>query len=280
MLRRILSHSGTRRFPSSLSAVIIARNPCTTRAYSTKNGCPSNSEKCRSIKPPTPSDTSHYRRSLPDTLVSLTSPLGRQLFQEALNDGNMQNFLPLVGNFTHQSDVAMCGPGTLAMILNALEVDPGRVWKGIWRWYSDDMLECCETQETMRTKGVTFAQFACLAECHGLQVTARRHDQTTKEEFISAIQESSTISGRHLVVSFSRQSLGQTGIGHFSPIAGYHRQSGMVLVLDVARFKYPSYWVPIDLLWRSMEPLDPDTNQPRGFFLLSQAPANTENGQV
>ena len=26
--------------------------------------------------------------------------------------------------------------GTLAMVLNALGVDPGRKWKGPWRWFS------------------------------------------------------------------------------------------------------------------------------------------------
>lgn len=251
-----------------------------TRQYSASR-CPSNSEKCRTKRLPVP-DGTHYRRALPSPLINLTSEQGRKLFKEALDDGHMENFLSLVGNFTHQSDVAMCGPGSLAMVLNAVEADPGRVWRGIWRWYSDDMLECCETLENMRAKGVTFSQFACLAECHGLEVVARRFDQTTFEEFLQAVQESATVPGRHLVVSFSRQSLGQTGIGHFSPIAGYHRSSGMVLVLDVARFKYPSYWVPVDMLWRSMEPLDPDTNQPRGYYLLSRstsAPAGG-HGQV
>lgn len=199
------------------------------------------------------------------------------MFKEALDDGHMENFLPLVGNFTHQSDVAMCGPGSLAIVLNAVEADPGQVWRGIWRWYSDDMLECCETQENMKTKGVTFDQFACLAECHDLQVTARRHDQSSFEKFEKDIIESSTTNGQHLVVSFSRQTLGQTGIGHFSPIAGYHRQRRMVLVLDVARFKYPSYWVPIDMLWRSMEPIDPDTNKARGYFLLSRPRPSTNH---
>ena len=34
----------------------------------------------------------------------------------------------------------------------------------------------------------------------------------------------------------------QTGDGHFSPVAGYHAGTDSVLVLDVARFKYPPYW--------------------------------------
>jgi len=27
------------------------------------------------------------------------------------------------------------------------EVDPCKRWKGIWRWWADDMLECCYSLE-------------------------------------------------------------------------------------------------------------------------------------
>lgn len=30
------------------------------------------------------------------------------------------------------------------MILNALEIDPHRLWKGPWRWFSEDLLNCCK----------------------------------------------------------------------------------------------------------------------------------------
>lgn len=48
-----------------------------------------------------------------------------------------------------------------------------------------------------------------------------------------------------MLVNFSRPSLGQTGSGHFSPIAAWHPASDMALVLDTARFKYPAFWAPI-----------------------------------
>lgn len=38
-------------------------------------------------------------------------------------------------------------------------------------------------------------------------------------------------------LAYSRKSLGQTGDGHFSPVAGYSKTSRKVLILDVARFK-------------------------------------------
>lgn len=46
----------------------------------------------------------------------------------------------------------------------------------------------------------------------------------------------------------------------------------MVLVMDVARFKYPAYWVSIDLLWESLHPKDASTNESRGYVILSKGP--------
>lgn len=40
-----------------------------------------------------------------------------------------------------------------------------------------------------------------------------------------------------------RAKLGQSGSGHFSPIGAFDRDTDMVLIMDVARFKYPPHWV-------------------------------------
>ncbi len=76
--------------------------------------------------------------------------------------------------------------------------------------------------------------------------------------------------GTHMIVSFSRPSLGQTGVGHFSPIGAYNSARSLVLILDVARFKYPPYWVDARLLWDAMAPIDGDTGHPRGYILLQR----------
>jgi glutathione gamma-glutamylcysteinyltransferase len=133
------------------------------------------------------------------------------------------------------------------------------------------MLECCSPLEIVKERGITLDQFVCLAKCHGLNPQPRRFDQTTFDQFKEDLHKTSTEPGCHMVVSFSREALGQTGIGHFSPIGAYHSGRGLALVLDVARFKYPSYWAPIDKLWASMEAADPDTGTPRGYIMLRQA---------
>lgn len=71
-----------------------------------------------------------------------------------------------------------------------------------------------------------------------------------------------------LVVSFARYALGQTGDGHFSPVAAYHEATDQCLVLDVARFKYQPYWVSVTDLFASTCPTDSVTGKPRGWYIL------------
>lgn len=42
----------------------------------------------------------------------------------------MDGFFKLISYYQTQSEPAYCGLATLAMVLNALAIDPGRKWKG------------------------------------------------------------------------------------------------------------------------------------------------------
>mmetsp|Transcript_31752 Transcript_31752/g.84792 ORF Transcript_31752/g.84792 Transcript_31752/m.84792 type:complete len:100 (-) Transcript_31752:103-402(-) len=52
-------------------------------------------------------------------------------------------------------------------------MDPGKAWNGsIWRWYHEDMLDgVCRDLEYIRKHGMTIAEFACIARCHGCEVS-------------------------------------------------------------------------------------------------------------
>jgi len=209
-----------------------------------------------------------YQRKLPEQLIKISSPQGKQLFREAMDAGQTEGFFPLTGAFASQSSPSYCGPSSLALVLNALNVDPKKIWKGAWRWYSDDMLQCCSPKEQMQKNGITFDQFACLAKCH-CNVVVKRAANVTYEEFLNDLKKITAASDQHMVISFSRKTLGQTGDGHFSPIGGFHPKSNMALVLDTARFKYPSYWCSAEVLYESLMPIDKETGHSRGYFLLN-----------
>jgi hypothetical protein len=175
------------------------------------------------------------------------------------------------------------------MVLNALNFDPKKVWKGLWRWVSEETLQCESTKvcghslERIKTNGLSFVEFESLARCHGVKISSHRvlRDETGQivdengpeglQQFrgllerISACDRAETF----IVVNFSRKVLGQTGDGHFSPIGGYHKERELVLIMDVARFKYPPYWVPLEQLWAAMAEQDKVTNEPRGYFVVS-----------
>lgn len=83
-----------------------------------------------------------YQRVLPDKCLSFSSREGKDLFKSALMQGGMENYFKLAEQFTTQQEPAYCGPASLIMVLNSLKVDPNKTWKGIWRWYSEEVLHC------------------------------------------------------------------------------------------------------------------------------------------
>jgi hypothetical protein len=232
---------------------------------------------------------SFHKRPLPMTLTALSSSQGKVLFKEALASDGMESYFPLAEQFVTQSEPSFCSLSSLSMVLNALNFDPKKVWKGLWRWVSEETLQCESTRicghslDRIKTDGLSFVEFESLARCHGVKITSHRvirdadgtiYDETSPdglEAFRSLVERISSDDRAEtfIVVNYSRKILGQTGDGHFSPIGGYHKEKELVLIMDVARFKYPPYWVPLQQLWEAMAEQDSQTHQPRGYFVVS-----------
>ncbi|KAK0048021.1 glutathione gamma-glutamylcysteinyltransferase 2 isoform X1 [Biomphalaria pfeifferi] len=213
-----------------------------------------------------------YRRPLPPSCIDFASAEGKTIFAEALATGHMNSFFKLSTQYRTQDEPAYCGLTSLVMALNVLEIDPGRVWKGPWRWYHEDMLDCCTSLQLAREKGINMEQFICLARCNNLSVQAVSGSSILSlEELRAQIQAATLRDDVVFVASYSRKTLSQTGDGHFSPIAGYHEGRDLVLILDTARFKYPPHWVPMQTLLDAMKTVDPDTGRSRGYAILSSA---------
>lgn len=212
-----------------------------------------------------------YRRILPSPpAIDFASTEGKKLFIEAIQKGTMEGFYRLISYFQTQSEPAYCGLASLSMVLNSLSIDPGRKWKGPWRWFDESMLDCCEPLEKVKEKGISFGKLVCLAHCAGAKVEAFRTNQRTIDDFRKYVMRCVTSDDCHMISSYHRGVFQQTGTGHFSPIGGYHAEKDMALILDVARFKYPPHWVPLTLLWEAMDKVDGTTGQCRGFMLISR----------
>ncbi|EOQ99533.1 Glutathione gamma-glutamylcysteinyltransferase [Wallemia ichthyophaga EXF-994] len=218
-----------------------------------------------SISKPT---ASFYKRPLPPKCTSFSSQPGKEIFANALLEGNMEAYFPLASQFVTQNEPAYCGLGTLVMILNALEVDPGRRYKGPWRWYEQEMLDCCRSLQSVAETGISLTEFTCIARCNGLNAHVHSAPMGL-DKFRQDVKMAARSSDMFMALSYSRASLGQTGSGHFSPVGGYSEAHDSLLLLDVARFKYPSYWTSIQDAYEAMLPLDQVTQLPRGYTLLS-----------
>jgi glutathione gamma-glutamylcysteinyltransferase len=210
-----------------------------------------------------------YRRPLPGDAIAFASPAGRQLFAEALAGGGLDGYFLLAEQFHTQSEPAFCGLGSLVVALNALAIDPGRLWKGPWRWFSEELLDCCVSLDEIRRRGLDLDELACLARCNGADVELHRADA----ENLAAWRDALALAARGeavVIASYDRGALDQTGTGHFSPIGGYHAARDLALVLDVARFKYPPHWESAQRLWSAMQPVDPATGRSRGWMTLKR----------
>ncbi|MDP2305344.1 MAG: phytochelatin synthase family protein [Pseudomonadota bacterium] len=210
-----------------------------------------------------------YRRELPEGLTAFASPEGRALFREALALGGMEGWFPLAEHFHTQAEPAFCALGSLVVVLNALSIDPARPWKGAWRWYAEELLDCCDPLDVVRTRGLTLPRFGCLARCNGATAGVRYADELGVEPLREDLRAAGA-GGPAVIVSFARSALDQTGAGHYSPIGGWHPEKDLALVLDVARFKYPPFWVPVTRLHAAMLPHDPETARSRGWVVLDR----------
>jgi glutathione gamma-glutamylcysteinyltransferase len=208
-----------------------------------------------------------YRRPLPTDAIAFSSPDGRRVFAEALAAGGLNGYFPLAEQFHTQSDPSFCGLGSLVVALNALAIDPERLWKGPWRWFAEDLLDCCVPLAEVRERGLDVDELACLARCNGAEVDVHRGDTSTLVLWRDALATAAR--GEAVIVaSYDRVAMGQTGGGHFSPIGGYHVGQDLALILDVARFKYPPHWVSAERLLEAMRPIDPTTGRARGWLVL------------
>ncbi|MFZ5894850.1 MAG: phytochelatin synthase family protein [Myxococcota bacterium] len=208
-----------------------------------------------------------YRRPLPNDSIAFSSNEGREVFAEALSAGGLAGYFRLAEQFHTQSDPAFCGLGSLVVALNALGIDPGRLWKGPWRWFSEELLDCCLPLPEVRRSGLTLSELGCVARCNGADVEIHYAEESDEASFRRAVADASR-GASVLIAAYDRAALGQTGSGHFSPIGGYSASRDLVLVLDVARFKYPPHWLAADKLYRAMLPVDAATGRSRGWLAL------------
>jgi len=213
---------------------------------------------------------------LPDSLIGLATPTGEALLigAEARND-----YFPLSLHFTTQANPAYCGPATIAMVLNALEVPRPKSGKtsdlGL---FDQENIFTPATEAVKPAKailsppyGMTLDDLGGVLAAHELKVAVVHAADSDLETFRKDAVAALADSDHFILVNYLRKTIGQEAGGHISPLAAYDEDTDRFLILDVSRYKYPPVWVEASALFDAMNTPDADNgNMTRGYVSVSR----------
>jgi hypothetical protein len=233
---------------------------------------------------------------LPSRLVSVLTPEG----QARLRSCDMCASYPwLAASFDTQITQAFCGVASSVMVLNASGAPkPLSVPYAPYRYFT----QCNIFNDRARTRldldrvadeGLTLAQAQWLLNAQdGVRATcfhAGPRDGGRPNEAVpscDAVEDAAQFReaagaglgarDRFVLVNYARATMSDDGRGggHFSPLAAYHEGTDSFLVMDVARYKYPPFWVDADLLWRAMATTDTVSDRHRGYIVIDAPQAH------
>jgi len=117
--------------------------------------------------------------------------------------------------------------------------------------------------------GLKLAQLKGVLEAYDTRVDLHYAD-VNSEDAVEAFREDLRVvladSVRFLVVNFKGRTIGASTDGHISPVAAYDQKTDSVLLLDVAGYLNPWYWVPVAHLYGAMHTLD--GSHYRGYLVV------------
>jgi hypothetical protein len=235
---------------------------------------------------------SHAVLDLPSNLVDFTSPKGQKFLDRSLEKSNgkknVGNASKLLSHFITQDTTTYCGVASLVTILNStnlkkpddlLHLDPQ---KQPYHYFTQQnffnpAVEGILAAEKVKTQGITLDELARMAhEGWGLHAKAYHADEFRSLHEFRHTLSTALSNNQFVIVNFLRDGISENmGGGHHSPLAAYDIDSDRFLLLDVARYKYPSYWVKTKDLWNAINTDDSTSEKTRGILVLTDTtPAN------
>lgn len=216
----------------------------------------------------------HAQQSvLPADLVALDTPEGEALLIES---AARADYFRLAGHHTTQETPSACGIASAVTILNALKVPAPLDDKlGAQTFTHGDFFNTCArsvfTPESVAQGGTTLAQLADLLRCHPVRVDVVHGEDTTLDDFRKRLVENLADPTNFIVVNYLRSEVGQEYTGHHSPLGAYNAAKDRVLVMDVARYKYPPTWVRTEALYKAIRTTDLVSGRSRGYLVVAAA---------
>lgn len=212
-----------------------------------------------------------------DTLPSHQIPLNTSSGETLLSSSNAKtNFWPLLAQLTTQNTLTYCGIASSVTALNALAV-PGpedSVYKPYRYFTQEDFFSPAVTRVLPATQvakqGATLDQLATALATYPVKVTTWHADQINVALFRKILANTLKTPDKVILVNFLRTGVGETGGGHFSVLAAYNAQQDRVLLLDVARYRYPPLWIRVTDLWQAIDTVDKGSEKYRGLVMVEK----------
>lgn len=208
---------------------------------------------------------------LPSTLVALESPEGQRLFAEA---EARADFWPLSEQYVTQRSGNFCGVASAVMVLNALQVPapidgelgaPFFTQENFWNERATKVLS------PKLMPGMTIDQLADLVQCHPANAKTVHAEDSTLDDFRALVAKNLATPDDFIIVNYDRAGVGQESMGHISPLGAFDAKADKILLLDVARYKYPPVWADTAALFAAMRTKDPVSGRTRGWVVVSAA---------
>jgi hypothetical protein len=220
-----------------------------------------------------PTGETLFRQALP-SLIPLSEAAGLNLLA---GSSHRADYGALAGALLTQANLAYCGVASSAMLLNSLAVPaPAVPGYGPYRFWTQENLfddpatRLIKPPELIARQGMTLDQLRQLLASKGVKVRAIHGLDIDLLALRRLLAGSLANPTDRLLVNYDRRQLGQSGGGHIAPLAAYHAASDRVLILEVARYRYPSVWVPLKDLWHSMRSLDSASGLSRGLVVVKR----------
>lgn len=206
-------------------------------------------------------------------VVYWDSPEGRVLRARIQADADYWQLIP---NFAVQQTQSYCGVASAVTVLNSLPigkpVDPAYTPYGYFtqgNFFTPEVSKIISAQ-TVLAQGMTREEMAETLAQQGVKARTLAGDAFTDDSLRALLKAALGDDGQFVLANYFRGTLGQVGGGHWSVLAAYDAQTDSVLILDVAKYKYPPSWVTIPLLRQSIATVDAVSNKARGLVLVSQ----------
>jgi hypothetical protein len=143
-------------------------------------------------------------------LVRFEAPEGRQLLLESEAH---EAFFPLIAQFETQKSTAHCGPASIVMVLNALEVPAPAAFDSYRAFTQDNVFDALSEPVTsdraVARRGMTLIEVASMLRAYGLSVDVHYAGQSSADDFRREAAQHLGRSRSHVIVNYSRTALGR-----------------------------------------------------------------------